>query len=186
VTAETLHDLRHDLTNLAGSDNANRATTHIETHQAVECEVTLAHSVVGAMDVSIERQHQRDRVFRNSMRRVSGDSYDADACFYCGRKIDVIEACASQRNESRSVSRQLFDDWRIKAIVHEDANSRKASCQLYGLTGKTWLKEGQFMFEVSRSLAKKIAVMWFGAEDGNAHVKSIPLKVQSVSITNQH
>ncbi len=44
------------------------AAVHVEAEQSVEREVTLAHARVRAMDLPVQAQHHRDRVFGDGMR----------------------------------------------------------------------------------------------------------------------
>ncbi len=66
--AEAAEDARDDRPDLAGADDAHGAAVHVEPEQAVEREVALAHARVRAVDLPVEAQHHRDRVFGHGMR----------------------------------------------------------------------------------------------------------------------
>ena len=76
TAVEPHHDLRHDRADLAGADHADCVAVEVETQQAVQREVAFADARVGLVDLSIQGEHQADRVFSDSVRRIGGHAND--------------------------------------------------------------------------------------------------------------
>ena len=76
---EPFEDLRGDAPDLSGADDADGFAVEIESHQAVEREVELAHPVEGAVSFPIEREDERNGVLGHGVGRVARDPRDGDA-----------------------------------------------------------------------------------------------------------
>ena len=68
---------------------------HVESEQAVQSKVPFTHAIVGAMQLAVEGQHQRDGVLGHGIRRICRHAYHADSVFCCGCEIDIVIACAT-------------------------------------------------------------------------------------------
>ena len=66
--AEAAEDARDNRADLAGADDPDRAAVHVEPEQSVQRKVAFAHARVRAMNLPVEAQHHRDRVFGHGMR----------------------------------------------------------------------------------------------------------------------
>jgi len=51
--------------------------------EAVEREIPLAHAIVGAMQLAIQREHYADRMLSHGVRRIARHSHNRDAKFRC-------------------------------------------------------------------------------------------------------
>jgi hypothetical protein len=68
LAAEMPQQPCNDRSDLPRADHRRRLARHVETHQSLEREVPLAHTVVGPMDLAIQRQHERQGVFGHGVR----------------------------------------------------------------------------------------------------------------------
>ena len=71
------------------------------------------------MDLAVQREQQRHRVLRDGMRRICWDTHHRDAMRLRGGEIDIVEARATQRDESHAMLREHLDAGRIDAIIHK-------------------------------------------------------------------
>ena len=79
---------------------------HVKADKTIQIEVAVTHPIVGAVDISIERQHERDGVLGDCVRRIGRDAEDSQAKFGRGGEIDVVIAGAPQGDKSSTASRQ--------------------------------------------------------------------------------
>ena len=96
---ESGENLRHHGPNLSRADHADRFSVHVEPDQAVEREITFAHSIIGAMQFPVERQHESDGVLGHRVRRVRRNAHHRDAVFRRGGEIDIVITGAPQRDQ---------------------------------------------------------------------------------------
>lgn len=85
------------------------------------------------MHFAIDREQERDRVLRDRVRRIVDDANHLDAELRGGREIDVVEAGAAQRHETRAAFVQRFEHFGIRRIVDEDADRAVARRELDGV-----------------------------------------------------
>ena len=142
----------------------------IEPEEALEREVAFAHAVVGAMQVAVERQHERHRVLRD---RVGGE-YAGTRTHRQPRRggrsvVYVVVSGAAQRHEPRTPARKRVDGGAVKLVVHEDAHGGKT-------TGERRSRRGESLPVVDEFVPRRLvggvqieAVIRPGAEDGDAH-----------------
>ena len=69
---------------------------NIKSNQAVEREIQLTHTIVGAVYLPIEREQQGDGVFGHSVGRIGWHAHDIQAQFTSRRHIHVVATCAAQ------------------------------------------------------------------------------------------
>ena len=66
--AEAAEDARDNRADLAGADDPHGAAVHVEPEQAVQGEVALSYARMRAVNVPVETQHHRHRVFGHGVR----------------------------------------------------------------------------------------------------------------------
>src|SRR5262245_46451704 len=124
VAAKSSHDARKYGPDLAGPDDGHRTTDQIETHEAVELEVSFASAVVSARNSAIEREQQAHGEFGHRIWRIVGDAHNFDAKLLCRFEVDVIEAGGARCNELRPAGGETFQRVGVDRIVYEDADGR--------------------------------------------------------------
>ena len=168
LAIEPAHQLRDHRADLARADEPDRAPVKVKTEQPIEREVAFANAVVSAVQMPVERENEPDRVLRHRVRRIRRHPHDADAVPLCRREIDVVETCATQRDEPRAASGELCHHGRIHRIIHEDANGPKASRQRRRRSVEMRLEEVQLVRARVRR-REEFTVVTLGAEDGGFH-----------------
>src|SRR3546814_15304325 len=63
---------------LPRAHDPDRPAAHVESQQAFQREIALADPRISAMDLAVERQHQRHAVFGDGMGRIGGHPGDRD------------------------------------------------------------------------------------------------------------
>ena len=91
----------------------------VETDEAGEREVLLAHPVVGAVDPPVEREDQRDGVLRDGVRGVGGHPRHRDAQPPRLRQVDVVESGTPERHVADARRRQSGEAVGVDPVVHE-------------------------------------------------------------------
>src|SRR3546814_9479175 len=61
---------------LPRAHDPDRPAAHVESQQAFQREIALADPRISAMDLAVERQHQRHAVFGDGMGRIGGHPGD--------------------------------------------------------------------------------------------------------------
>ena len=120
--AESLEDADQFAGDLSGADDTRRLAVHVESQQAVQREVAVARAPIGAVDLTVERQHQHHGVFRHGMRRIGGNAHDGNAVFRRGFQVHVVESRAAQGDQLHVHRRQRAYRGGIGRIVHEDTD----------------------------------------------------------------
>src|SRR3546814_2647905 len=64
---------------LPRAHDPDRPAAHVESQQAFQREIALADPRISAMDLAVERQHQRHAVFGDGMGRIGGHPGDRQA-----------------------------------------------------------------------------------------------------------
>ena len=106
LATESRHNSSQRGANLSCANDSNRLAEHVKADETIQIEVAVTHAIVGAVNISIERQHQRDGVLGDGVRRIGGDAEHGQAKLGCGGKIDVVIAGAPQGNKSSAAGRQ--------------------------------------------------------------------------------
>ena len=70
----------------------------IEADETVEGKIQVVNAIVRARDFAVEREEQRDRVFRNRIGRISRHASDGKAKLLRRVEIDRIKSGAAQRD----------------------------------------------------------------------------------------
>lgn len=78
---------RDDGADAARADDARRLAREVKADEAGEREVAVAHAVVRAVDIAVEREDERERVLRNGVGGVRGHAHDREA--EARRRLDV-------------------------------------------------------------------------------------------------
>lgn len=102
--------------------DANGLAVHVEAHQPVEREVAVARAPVGAVYLTVERQHQRHGVFRHGVRRIGRNPHHGNPVTGRGVQVDVVEARTAQRDQLHAHPGQLADGPGVGRVVDEDAD----------------------------------------------------------------
>jgi hypothetical protein len=118
----------HDRADLAGADHRCRLARHVEADQPLEREVAVAHTVVGSMDLAVQRQHEGQRVLGHGVRRVRRHPDHRDPESLRRREVDVVEPCAPQRHAGRSGRRQDLQHLGGQIVVDEGADHSGVRC----------------------------------------------------------
>ena len=95
---EAAENLRGRFADFAGAENAGGFAMQIEADQPVEGKIQIAHAVVGARDLAIEREQERDRVLRHRIGRIGRDARDGEAQLGRRVQIDVVKPGTTQRD----------------------------------------------------------------------------------------
>ncbi len=119
---EAGEDSGHRGPDAPGADYPRRPPVEVEAEQAVEGEVPLPDTVVGAVNLAVEREDERHCVFGDRGRRIGRHPADGDAVPTRSRQIDVVVAGAAKRHEPNARQGQRRNDRRIRPVVHEDAD----------------------------------------------------------------
>jgi hypothetical protein len=82
----------------------------------------FAYSRIRPMDLSVQLEHQRDRVFSHGVRRVGRYTCDRHSRPVCGREIHMIEPGGPERQHPYTACREDFDDRFIELIVDKSAH----------------------------------------------------------------
>ena len=110
----------------------------IEANQSAEREVLLANAVVGAMDATVEREHQGHGVLGHGVRRVGWHPRHHETQAAGGNQIDVIESGTPQRHMADSTAREFFQACSVETVVHKhtDGVSPPRGCGCFGCQPK--------------------------------------------------
>ena len=122
LTTQVPQQSGHDRSDLAGTDHRGGLSGHVETDEAVEREVALTHPVVRPMDLAVEREHQRQRVFGDGVRRVRRHPHDREPEALRRLEIDVVEAGTPQRDARRPGASQHLEHAGGQVVVDESAH----------------------------------------------------------------
>jgi hypothetical protein len=96
----------HQGTDFAGTDDAYRLAIQVEAEQAVQREIVFARAVVGAMDLTVERQDHADRELGYGVWRIGRDPGHLQPEPGRGGEVDIVEPGATQRHQPRAALRQ--------------------------------------------------------------------------------
>src|SRR5215471_2409740 len=104
--AEGSPDFRNALAERAFADDAEAGGRKVAYGMVEETELTgllpIASEDVAAVgkDVSAQRQDQRERVLRDSVRRITADICDGDPMLLTVALVNAIGACRCHRDET--------------------------------------------------------------------------------------
>ena len=96
--AEPAQDPGDDHPDPPRADDPHPPRAQVEAEQSVEAEVPLADPRSGPRDAAVERQHQRDGVFGDRVRRVGGHPGHGHPEVGCSVEVDVVEPGAAHRD----------------------------------------------------------------------------------------
>ena len=65
----------------AHADETGRFAVHVETEEAFELEITFARAVDGAIDLAVEREHERHSILGHGVGRIGRHAHHVDAVF---------------------------------------------------------------------------------------------------------
>ncbi len=157
---------RHDGADLAGADHGSRLARHVESDQSVEREVAVAHAVVGAMDLAVQAEHQRQRVFGDGVRRVRRHPHHRDTETGGRVEIDVVEPGTPQRHTGRPGCGQHLEHVGGEVVVDERADHVDSARVADG----RWVEPGLVVLDVHSSITphrtvgivERPPVVWLG------------------------
>jgi hypothetical protein len=169
LAAEALEDAGQVDADLAGADHAGHFAPEIETEQAFEGEVALAHAGIGLVDLAVERKDQRRGVLGDGVGRIGGNAAYAQAQFAGGVEIDIVEPGTAQRDHARSAGDQDFQFLAPKLVVHESADTVMTPRQMGGVRIQARLQIEQRVTGTGLviGLVKEFAIVGTRAEDRN-------------------
>nr|WP_275889734.1 hypothetical protein [Glycomyces sp. YM15] len=172
AASEPGHDPGEAHADLAGADHTDRASVQVETEQAVQREIVLAHPVVGPVGLPVEREDERRAMLGDRIGGVAGDAGDAETEFGGGLEVDVIEPRRSQGDVPDAVIGKDRERLRPEVVVDERADRLASRCQRRGVGCQAGLQEQQFVARAVGGPAQVGLVVGFGAEHGSAHEAS--------------
>ncbi|MNX99919.1 hypothetical protein D3C86_1323940 [compost metagenome] len=95
TAAETGHNARENRPNLPRTHNADGLAVKIEAKQPIKGEVSFTDTVIGAVNLAVERQDERHGVFGNRIGRIGRDARNGQAELFGGGEVDLIETGAT-------------------------------------------------------------------------------------------
>ena len=122
--AEPRHDPGEGEANAAGADDPHGAAVEVKAEKAVQREIALPDTRVGAADPAVEGQDQRRRMLGDRVRRISGHPGDRDPEFLCCRKVDIVEPRTAQRDEPRAAVLQSREHVAVDLVVDKRTYGR--------------------------------------------------------------
>lgn len=122
---EAAHDAREGDADAAGADEADDAAVQGAAEQAVEREVGLAHAVVGAVRVAVERLHQRHRELGHGLGAVRRHVGHEQAQPRRRLEVDVVVPRAPQQHRAHAQLMQRRQHVRRQRVVHEHTHGAR-------------------------------------------------------------
>jgi hypothetical protein len=119
---EAFEDAQRGDADFTGADNAGGFTVHSETGQSFKGEVSVAGTLIGAVNTAVQRHHHADSMLRDRFRRIGRDAYHSQAKRFGGVEVNVVEARATQRDILHAVGFEFFKYRAASVIVNEDAH----------------------------------------------------------------
>lgn len=113
------------------ADDAGRFAVHVESEEAVQGEISVPGTPVGAVYLAVEREHQCHGVFGHGIGRIGRYPDYRDAVLGGGFQIDIVETRAAQGDQPYAHAGQFPDGWGIRRVIDEDADRIGALCQGY-------------------------------------------------------
>ena len=99
---------------------------HVESEEAVQGEISVPGTPVGAVYLAVEREHQCHGVFGHGIGRIGRYPDYRDAVLGGGFQIDIVETGATQGDQPDSQIGQTRNRSRIGFVVHKDADRLRA------------------------------------------------------------
>ena len=138
---EAAIDLRGDAANLPRADQAHCLPVEVKPDEATERKIVFTHAIVGAVNLAIERQQQRDRMLGHGVRGIGRDADDRHAKRLGRDEVHVVEPGAAQRHQPHAGTVQLFQARGVESVVDENTDSLRAIDAGGGFTRETKFME---------------------------------------------
>ena len=168
---EPAEDARGRGADLARADDADGAAVHLETHEPVKREVAISHSVVGAMDLAVQREHQRDGMFGDTLGRIRRHTRHADAQLARRIQLDVVVTGRPRGHPAHARLLQRQQHCAIHAVVDKHARRLVPLCQPGGLRRQRPFKIRQLVSGLTLRVGgiQISTVVGLGRKDGDPH-----------------
>ena len=168
IAAEAGEDAGGAEADFAGANDADGAAVHVEAEEAVDGEIAIADAIEGFVVFAIEGEHEADGVFGDGVWGVSRDAGDAEAETVAGFEIDLVEAGTAEGDEFCSAAGELLEQVSGEIVVDEGADGGIAGGEGDSFGGEASVEEGEFVRGLGSGGGEGLAVVGFGAEDGDA------------------
>lgn len=122
LAAEAPHDAREGDADPAGADDAHGPAVQRAAEEPVEGEVGLAHAVVGAVGVAVQRLHQGDGELGHGLGAVRRHVGDEQAEARRRLEVHVVVAGAAQEDGAHAQRVKRREHVLAQRVVHEDAD----------------------------------------------------------------
>lgn len=157
--------------NLSRSHDAGDTSVQVTADKAIEREIVLTNSGPCAVDLAIERQQETDREFGNRVRRVARHPHYGETERLGRHEIDIVIACAAQRDETHPAFGQHLEHLPVGDIVHKDAGDVKTARELRRRGRQGNVKEIEIEPIGRVRLGQELPVVFPRAKDRDAHVR---------------
>ena len=169
AATESVHDLSDDDADPAGAEDTDRLGVEFNAEQAFEGHIAFADPSVGAVDLSVQGQDQRDGMLGHGVGGVGGHADHLDSHFGSGVEIDVIEAGAAEGNQLGASLAKRVEHGGVDPVVDEDADGWVSVGQGDRLGVERRLDEGQIVAEGFVGFAEEAVPVGFITEDDDSH-----------------
>ena len=127
--AVALTDAGEALADLTGSEDTGNLVVEIETNQTGEAEVVVLHTVVSTMETAVCSLKNSHRMLCNCIRRICRNTKNGHAIFLGSHEVNIIEACATQKDQMYATFIESLDYLSIAFVIYENADRIVASCK---------------------------------------------------------
>jgi hypothetical protein len=143
---------------------------------------------MGTMNIAVQRQDERDRMFRDCLGRIGRNTGDLDTEIMRRNEIDMIEPRRSQRDDSNAMMFQCLQHGTVQRVVHEGADRLCISSERGGLKAQSRFKKQEFMpvSAISISRDEEIGVIRFRTENRDFHACPPPARFTASTSLPRH
>ena len=176
---EALEDLRSDLADLAGPDQAGGLAVHVEADQTVEGEVHVTHAPVRLRDPPVEGHRERHGVLGHGIGRVGRHAGHDDPVLLGGLEVNTVEAGAAQGDHAHALLGEDPDDLPVQSVVDEDTDDIGVLTDgLHGLRVQPVLAELDVQPGGDHGLSEVLAVVLLRVEHSDVcHGRTVPTRL---------
>ncbi len=169
LAAEAMGDVGDGPTDVSGANDGEGASVEFGPDQSFDAEVVFAHPVAGLRDVAQQREQQREDVLCNTMRQVARYMNHREAKPPGCGQVDIVEAGAAQRHQSRATGLEGLERFGIEPIIEEGDHRRVPAPERGSGRVETRLNEGQLMTMMLIGIREQFAVKFVSAEHNGFH-----------------
>ena len=177
--AEAEQEAGDDGADAAGSDHTGGSAVQPVAEQPVEGEVAVADAQVGAVDVAVEGEDQRQRVFGDRRRRVRRHAHDGDVCGRGGGEIDVVVTGAAQRDRPHAGIGEVRHSVGANVVVDEHADGGEPGGQPGGARVEPGLEVLELVAVAAVALGEGQPVVALGVVHQRAHACALRVAIRS-------